>query len=539
MAKKADVEEVIAKYEGEWSIEGAVESVLEGDKGLVLKSKAKHHAISARLLKPFEFKNNKPLVMQYEVKFQNALECGGAYVKLLTDDSKLNLDQFFDKTPYTIMFGPDKCGTDSKLHFIIRYKNPVSGEYEEKHAKKTENIEPFFNDGRTHLYTLIVRPDNSYQLFIDQNELNSGNLLTDFQPPINPEKEIVDPNDKKPVDWDDRDKIPDPDATKPDDWDENEPKLIVDQNAVKPDGWLDNEPATIADPNAVKPDDWDIDTDGEWEAPKIDNPKCKEAVGCGVWEPPQIDNPKYKGKWRAPLIDNPNYKGKWEPRKIPNPVYFEDKDPFKSLSVISAIGLELWSMTDNIYFDNFLISDDENVANEFAKDSWSVKKTLETKNKGGDSVVDVLVNATSDKPWLWVVYALVAIVPIVLIVVFCCGKSSKPTAQASSESTQSNDASDAANRKKTDEPTQDDEVQANGADLDTDDNGANVENDVPEDNGEAEEQEDKEEEEEVVKSSKTKTTSKSGSNVSLEKSSGDAPANTPSPNTRKRRGRKE
>ena len=24
-------------------------------------------------------------------------------------------DSFYDKTPYTIMFGPDKCGTDSKV----------------------------------------------------------------------------------------------------------------------------------------------------------------------------------------------------------------------------------------------------------------------------------------------------------------------------------------------------------------------------------------------------------------------------------------
>jgi hypothetical protein len=33
----------------------------------------------------------------------------------------MDLAHFHDKTPYTIMFGPDKCGSDAKLHFIFRY----------------------------------------------------------------------------------------------------------------------------------------------------------------------------------------------------------------------------------------------------------------------------------------------------------------------------------------------------------------------------------------------------------------------------------
>jgi hypothetical protein len=90
-----------------------------------------------------------------------------------------------------------------------------------------------------------------------------------------------------------------------------------------------------------------------------------------------IDNPKYKGKWKAPMIANPNYQGKWEPKKIANPDYFEEKNPFSKLTTFSSIGLELWSMTDNIYFDNFLITDDETVAANFAKESWEVKHNLE------------------------------------------------------------------------------------------------------------------------------------------------------------------
>lgn len=39
-----------------------------------------------------------------------------------------------------------------------------------------------------------------------------------MEPPIIPPKEVEDPNDKKPDDWDDREKIVDPDAKKPEDW---------------------------------------------------------------------------------------------------------------------------------------------------------------------------------------------------------------------------------------------------------------------------------------------------------------------------------
>jgi hypothetical protein len=63
-AKKEDVEEVIAKYDGMWAVEPSADSHLEGDKGLVLKSKAKHHAISSRLVKPFHFSANAPLIIQ-------------------------------------------------------------------------------------------------------------------------------------------------------------------------------------------------------------------------------------------------------------------------------------------------------------------------------------------------------------------------------------------------------------------------------------------------------------------------------------------
>uniref|UniRef100_A0AAY4BQS8 Calnexin n=1 Tax=Denticeps clupeoides TaxID=299321 RepID=A0AAY4BQS8_9TELE len=416
-AKKDDIDEEIAKYDGKWEVEEMKDSKLPGDKGLVLKSRAKHHAISGLLLRPFVF-NTKPLIVQYEVNFQTGIDCGGAYVKLLSQTPELDLDQFVDKTPYTIMFGPDKCGEDYKLHFIFRHKNPKTGEFEEKHAKKPDSdLRTYYTDKKTHLYTLVLNPDNSFEVLIDQTVVNSGNLLNDMTPAVNPPAEIEDPNDQKPEDWDERPKIQDPDAVKPEDWDEDAPAKVQDEEAVKPDGWLDDEPEYIGDPDALKPEDWDEDMDGEWEAPQVSNPACESAPGCGKWERPMIDNPNYKGKWKPPMIDNPNYQGVWKPRKISNPDFFEDLHPFR-MSSFSAVGLELWSMSSDIFFDNFFITDDRNVAERWAEDGWGLKKAAEGAAEPG--LMSQMVSAAEERPWLWVIYVLTVALPLILIFVFCC-----------------------------------------------------------------------------------------------------------------------
>jgi calnexin len=45
--------------------------------------------------------------------------------------------------------------------------------------------------------------------------------------------------------------------------------------------------------------------------------------------------------------------------------------------VQGAVGLELWSMSNDIAFDNFIITDDRSVADQWAADSWSVKYAQE------------------------------------------------------------------------------------------------------------------------------------------------------------------
>ncbi|PWY80692.1 Calreticulin-domain-containing protein [Aspergillus heteromorphus CBS 117.55] len=360
-------------YVGEWSVEEpTVLKGIKGDKGLVVKNVAAHHAISAKFPEKIDNKD-KTLVVQYEVKPQNSLVCGGAYLKLLQDNKALHAEEFSNSSPYMIMFGPDKCGATNKVHFIFRHKNPKTGEYEEKHLKAPPTAR---TSKVTSLYTLIVNPDQTFQILIDGESVKEGNLLEDFSPAVNPEQEIDDPNDSKPADWVDESKIADPEASKPEDWDEEAPYEIVDEEATIPEDWLEDEPSSIPDPEAEKPEDWDDEEDGDWVPPTVPNPKCQEAAGCGPWSAPLIKNPEYKGKWSAPLIENPAYKGPWAPRKIANPDYFEDKTP-SNFEPMGAIGFEIWTMQNDILFDNIYIGHSVEDAEQLRHETFDIKHPIE------------------------------------------------------------------------------------------------------------------------------------------------------------------
>ncbi|KAB5591962.1 Calnexin [Ceratobasidium theobromae] len=369
--KKTPVGGETFSYVGKWEVEeSSVRPAFVGDKGLVAKSKAAHHAISAPLATPLDPKG-KPFVVQYEAKFQKGGNCGGGYLKLLEEG--YTSEEFSDKTPWVVMFGQDLTCPGSKVHFIFRHQNPITKEWEEKHLKSAPA--PHVGEN-TNLYTLIVRPDNTFEILINNESNTKGNLLESFEPPVNPPKEIDDPEDKKPSDWVDEAKIPDPAATKPDDWDEDAPREIPDKDAVQPEGWLTDEPLTIPDPDAEKPEEWDDEEDGDWIAPTVPNPKCAEAPGCGTWVRPMIPNPAYKGKWSAPLIDNPAYKGVWAPKKIPNPDFFEDLHP-ANLNKIGGVGIEIWTMTEDILFDNIYVGTSPEDAAKLAAETFVVKQKIE------------------------------------------------------------------------------------------------------------------------------------------------------------------
>uniref|UniRef100_A0A1I7STR1 Calnexin n=1 Tax=Bursaphelenchus xylophilus TaxID=6326 RepID=A0A1I7STR1_BURXY len=427
-AKKEGADESLAKYDGIWEVASPSKIVLEGDLGLIVRSKARHHAIAAILQKPVKFEDDV-IVIQYEVKYEEGQECGGGYVKLLSEGAEKDISSFTDRTDYTIMFGPDKCGPQSKIHFILKVANPINGTVSEHHAPQPKNI-PDVTDKKTHLFTLKLRKNNDYEVLLDGNSLYYGSMMRDLQPPVQPPEEIADPDDKKPEDWDEREFINDPEAKKPDDWDEAAPKEIVDENAVKPSDWLQDEQPLVPDPTAQKPEDWDDEMDGEYEPKLLANPKCEGVSGCGKWEKPIIPNPAYKGPWSPPKIANPNFKGKWFPRIIKNPNYFE-ANPYQQLKTITALGFELWTIDKNIIFDNILITSDEALAAEFAAATFEVKKkyeeTLERFESPNVGFFQNLVDATNEKPYLWAVYILVVLIPVIALSAYFFGHKSQPT----------------------------------------------------------------------------------------------------------------
>lgn len=64
-----------------------------------------------------------------------------------------------------------------------------------------------------------------------------------------------------------------------------------------------------------------------------------------------------------------------------NPAYFEDNEPH-NVAKISALAVEIWTITGGIRFDNFLVSYNEAAAFEYADKTWAGKrKKIKEKQK--------------------------------------------------------------------------------------------------------------------------------------------------------------
>jgi calreticulin len=296
----------------------------DADRGIQTSQDARFYAISSKFQKKMPTNKDKTLVIQYSVKFPQGIDCGGGYIKVLPEDGLPDQTKFDGDSKYAIMFGPDVCGSATRrVHFIFQYKG------KNLLWKKTLPCE---TDKLTHLYTAIVRPDNTYEVHIDGEKKESGKLEEDWD--FLPPKQIPDPNAKKPADWVDEKEIADPTDKKPEDW--------------------DKEPKTIADPEAKKPADWNDEEDGKWEPPTIPNPKYK-----GEWKPKMIPNPAYKGPWSAPLIDNPEYKPDSELYRYDN---------------LNFVGVDLWQVKSGTILDDILVTDDIDTAKKFAEKTLTNKK---------------------------------------------------------------------------------------------------------------------------------------------------------------------
>merc|ERR1719495_1270487 len=122
----------------------------------------------------------------------------------------------------------------------------------------------------------------------------------------------------------------------------------------KPEDW--DKPEHVVDPDATKPEDWDDEMDGEWE-------------------PPMIDNPEYKGEWKPRQIDNPAYNA-------------DDAKDLGKYDEFCKIGLDLWQVKSGTIFDNFLITDDPDVAKKAGEDLWAVTRDAEKKMKDAQDEED-------------------------------------------------------------------------------------------------------------------------------------------------------
>merc|ERR1712054_316289 len=221
--------------------------------------------------------------------------------------------KFGDPTVYNIMFGPDKCGYTKRTHLIFQYKG-------KNVLKKSDLDYKQEGEGTSHLYRLILKPDNTVRVEIDEEKIYEGSVK--------------------------------------DDWEVLKPKIIDDPEDKKPSDWVED--SMMDDPEDKKPDDWDDEEDGEWE-------------------PPMKDNPAFKGEWSVKRISNPAYKGFWEAKKIDNPEYEDDATVYKYAD-FGFIGFDLWQVKGGTIFDNIIICDDKAEADAFAA-KWKALSEYEKAEK--------------------------------------------------------------------------------------------------------------------------------------------------------------
>ncbi|XP_036865384.2 calreticulin-3 isoform X1 [Manis javanica] len=279
----------------------------EKDKGLQTTQNGLFYAISARF-KPFSSKG-KTLIIQYTVKHEQLMDCGGGYVKVFpanVDQKNLN-----GKSQYYIMFGPDICGFDiKKVHVILHFKNQYHSNKKSIRCKV---------DGFTHLYTLVLRPDLTYEVKIDGQGIESGSIEYDWNLTSLKKMETSSAESKF--------------------WDQAEGDIFQDQEKH------------FLDASANKSSDWNMtELDREGQASMLQKPPNQ-----GGLKPEGID------------------KHIWLHRKMKNTNYLTEYD-LSEFENIGAIGLELWQVRSGTIFDNFLITDDEEYAENFGRATWGETK---------------------------------------------------------------------------------------------------------------------------------------------------------------------
>src|SRR5699024_8430217 len=103
----------------------------------------------------------------------------------------------------------------------------------------------------------------------------------------------------------------------------------------------------------------------------------------------------------------------------------------------------IWTISDDIAFDNILITDDVEIANYVSSMTYQVKK--EISDEETDNLIVKAMKHANKNPWMWAVYLFAIGIPVVLFIAFCCVSPTK----------KSQDSGDAAVAKKVDFTTPD------------------------------------------------------------------------------------
>ena len=127
------------------------------------------------------------------------------------------------------------------------------------------------------------------------------------------------------------------------------------------------------------------------------------------------------------------------------------------MTAIGAVGIELWSMSSDLYFDNLIITDSLDIAKAWAADTFDLK--LQKLGANDSGMISRIINYSNRNPWLYAVYVVVVGLPLVLIITFCCSGDSQKSNNAD-DSKSDEQASGGKNKlnhpKKTDEIQEDD-----------------------------------------------------------------------------------
>lgn len=86
---------------GDWAhTAGEFNGGSSDDRGIQTSQDARFYGLSAPLEKPFASADKKDLVIQYSVKHEQKIDCGGAYIKLLPGGKGFDSAKFGGDTPY-------------------------------------------------------------------------------------------------------------------------------------------------------------------------------------------------------------------------------------------------------------------------------------------------------------------------------------------------------------------------------------------------------------------------------------------------------